>query len=112
MSSQFNIRDMPERSDQQLDELIEWTGHTKVQIMLIGLDHFWKEVKQERESKMQQDQYEIRVERVGREFKAWEGSDESLSKEQFELWKSQENVEKVGRFVNGNWAEPPYVPSR
>ena len=57
-----------------------------------------------------QDVYEVRVIRVGREFKAWEGSDEQLSKEQYELWKRQENVEKVGRFVNGEWAEPAYIP--
>ncbi|OLD63784.1 MAG: hypothetical protein AUF65_01365 [Chloroflexi bacterium 13_1_20CM_50_12] len=99
MGSQFNIRDMPEWSDQQLSDMVEWTGYTAA-------------TKQERESRMQQDQYEVRVERVGREFTAWQGNDEHLSKEQFELWKSQKNVEKVGRFVNGNWAEAPYIPSR
>lgn len=112
MGSQFNIRDMPQWSDQQLSDLVEWTGYTKVQIMLLGLDRLWSATKQERENKMQQDQYQVRVERVGREFVAWEGNDEQLSKEQFELWKNQENVEKVGRFVNGEWAEPPYSPGK
>ncbi|HEX3642906.1 MAG TPA: hypothetical protein VHV10_16605 [Ktedonobacteraceae bacterium] len=107
---QFNIRDMPEGSDQQLSDLAKWKGQTKTQVVLIALDRYWLAVKQERESQMQQDQYEVRVERVGREFIAWQGNDEHLSKEQFELWKEQENVEKVGRFVNGEWAEAPYTP--
>lgn len=106
---QFNIRDLPEGSEQQLNDLAQWTGQTKTQVVLIALDRYWVAKNQERENKMQKDVYEVRVERSGREFKAWEGSDEQLSIEQFDLWKNQENVEKVGRFVNGEWAQPPYI---
>lgn len=50
---QFNIREMPDGSLQQLQDLTEWKGYTKTQAMLIALDRFWKEVKQERDEKMQ-----------------------------------------------------------
>jgi hypothetical protein len=46
---QFNIRDLPSQSENKLEQLVEWTGRTKVQIMLTGLDKLWKEIKQEKE---------------------------------------------------------------
>jgi hypothetical protein len=52
MGSQFNIRDMPERSAQQVQELADWTGYTKTQIVLIAVENLWKEVKQERQERM------------------------------------------------------------
>lgn len=107
---QFNIRDLPEGSERQLFALSQWTGQTKTQVVLIAIDRYWIAAHQERERQMQKDQYEVRVIRDSRgEFVAWRGEDEQLSKEQFDLWKQQENVEKIGRFLNGEWAEPPYI---
>lgn len=56
------------------------------------------------------DYWEVRVVRCGREFQAHKGNDEAQARESFSLWKQQENVEKVGLFINGEWAEPPYIP--
>lgn len=58
---QFNIRDMPEGSDQQLSDLAQWTGQTKTQVVLIALDRYWLAKKQERDAKMSE-QYVIGVE--------------------------------------------------
>lgn len=52
MSSQFNIRDMPERSLEQISQLCEWTGYTKTQMVLIAIERLWLEAKKERENKM------------------------------------------------------------
>lgn len=49
---QFNIRDLPERSAQQIQDLADWSGYTKTQIVLIAVENLWKEVKKQRESKM------------------------------------------------------------
>jgi predicted DNA-binding protein len=48
---QFNIRDMPEGSQERLKELVAWTGWTKTQVVLIAIERLWLEVKAERESK-------------------------------------------------------------
>lgn len=45
---QFNIRDMPERSLQQLEELQEWCGYTKTQMVLIAIDRLWLDTKHDR----------------------------------------------------------------
>lgn len=52
MGSQFNIRDLPERTAQQIQDLTEWSGYTKTQIVLIAVENLWKEVKQERNKNM------------------------------------------------------------
>lgn len=58
---------------------------------------------------MEQDTWEVRVMRPhGPEFQAWEGSDEADAREQYQMWKEDENVSKVGLFINGEWAEPAY----
>ncbi len=53
--------------------------------------------------------WEVRVVRCGREFQAHEGNDEAQAREKYILWKGQKNVEKVGLFVDGEWAEPAYI---
>lgn len=62
----FNIRDLPIRTDEQLNDLAQWGNYTRTQVFLIALDRYWKQVKQERERRMQKDQYEVRVIRDGR----------------------------------------------
>jgi len=61
---------------------------------------------------MNTNQWEVRVIRTTRaEFQAWEGSDVQTAKTQYELWKNDEDIERVGLFVNGNLAESPYIRS-
>lgn len=45
---QFNIRDMPERSLQQLEDIQEWCGYTKTQIVLLAIDRLWLDIKHDR----------------------------------------------------------------
>lgn len=47
MGSQFNIRDLPERTAQQIKDLADRTGYTKTQIVLIAIENLWKEVRKE-----------------------------------------------------------------
>lgn|SRR5262245_9933574 len=44
---QFNIRDLPERSAEQIQDLANWTGFPKSQIVLIAVENLWKEVKKQ-----------------------------------------------------------------
>ena len=53
MGKQFNIRDLPERTEEQISNLAEWSGYTKTQIVLIAIEKLWIEVKQERNERMQ-----------------------------------------------------------
>jgi hypothetical protein len=41
--AQFNIRQMPERAEQQLEELGTWTNMTKVQLFLLAIDRLHQE---------------------------------------------------------------------
>ncbi len=49
---QFNIRDLPARTEEQIGNLAEWSGYTKTQIVLIAIEKLWIEVKQERNETM------------------------------------------------------------
>jgi hypothetical protein len=49
---QFNIKKMPERSEQQLNDLQDWCGYTQTQIVLIALDRLWTEVKHDRNKRL------------------------------------------------------------
>lgn len=49
---QFNIKDMPERAAEQLQDLHDWSGYTKTQAVLIAIERLWLEVKRERVSQM------------------------------------------------------------
>lgn len=51
---QFNIKKMPERSEQQLNDLQKWCGYTQTQIVLIAVERLWLEVKKERDGKQMQ----------------------------------------------------------
>lgn len=56
-----------------------------------------------------QDTWSVRVIRPNRaEFQAWEGEDEAEAREQYQMWKEDGNVSKVGLFINGQWAEHAY----
>jgi len=48
----FNIKDLPIRTDELIGNLVESGMGTKTQIVLIAVENLWKEVKKERESKM------------------------------------------------------------
>jgi hypothetical protein len=67
MGSQFNIRDMPERSAQQIADIAKWTGHTKTQIVLIAVENLWKEVKQERVKHMSMQEYGVDLSNLNEE---------------------------------------------
>lgn len=61
MGSQFNIRDMPERSIQQLNDLQGWGGYTKTQLVLIAIDRLWQDTKRDRNKRLSQGYIEIRL---------------------------------------------------
>jgi len=49
---QFNIREMPERALQQLEDLVEWAGYTKTQLVLIAIDRLWLETNADRNRRL------------------------------------------------------------
>ena len=49
---QFNIREMPERALQQLEDLQEWAGYTKTQLVLIAIDRLWQDTKLDRNRRL------------------------------------------------------------
>jgi hypothetical protein len=49
---QFNIREMPERASQQLEDLGAWTGYTKTQLVLIAIDRLWIETNADRNMRL------------------------------------------------------------
>lgn len=51
MGSQFNIREMPERSLQQLEDLQFWCGYTKTQLVLLAIDRLWLDTRNDREGR-------------------------------------------------------------
>lgn len=50
-SQQFNIREMPMRSREQLDELVRLTGYNQKEVVLFAIERFYNEVKSEYEKK-------------------------------------------------------------
>jgi hypothetical protein len=47
--AQFNIREMPEGSKEQIRDLQQWRGWTKTQTVLIALDRLWQSEKKTQE---------------------------------------------------------------
>lgn len=52
-SHQFNIREMPIRSREQLDELVSMTGYNQKEVVLFAIERFYNEVKSEEKRKSQ-----------------------------------------------------------
>ncbi len=48
--AQLGIRNFPQRSKRLLDEIVEKTGYTKVQIIVLALEFFYREITKEGEA--------------------------------------------------------------
>ena len=49
--AQLVIRNFPQRSKELLDEIVAKTGYTKVQVIVLAIEFFYREITKEGEAK-------------------------------------------------------------